>query len=63
MKGVILIVKKEIINYLLFLSLIISVVLIFVVFLPLKKMDEIFKKNYGNKIIDKILWVSGKSPI
>lgn len=55
--------KKEIVNYLIFASLLLSIVFIYLILLPLYKFDKIFKVNYGNKIIDLILWGTNKSPL
>lgn len=54
--------KKEMINFLLFLSLIYSIIFIYVILLPFKKIDDLFKTNFGNRLIDKLLWYSSKSP-
>lgn len=51
--------KKEAFNYLIFVSLLISIVLIWLILLPLHKIDKIFKVNFGNKIIDYIVMIAG----
>jgi hypothetical protein len=55
--------KKELMNFLIFVSIIISIILIYLILYPLKWWDKIFKTKVGNKTIDTLLLLSGKSPI
>ena len=53
--------KKEIINFYMFWSVIIGMVFVYLIFFPLKWFDKIFGTEWGNSIIDQVLWLSGKS--
>lgn len=53
--------KKEIVNFFTFLSVIIIIILTYLFLYPLKLFDKAFKTKRGNLIIDRILWSLGGS--